>query len=176
LLFFRCVGVVTAARLCLDLLLRFEPLRVMLVSRLAIVFVQCGFIRPQISGRSRSKGSESRDCRSSRYEGYADVTGLVGPGEELRTGESLRKENCDMRASSLKGDSSDDLEDRTELPSILDDCTVDSRHCFIGSASAFAPSSSSSCSMSGDLAETKPESTLDLLGWCSSGLPIDATV
>lgn len=89
------------------------------------------------------------------------MTGLVGPGDELSSPRSLRNESCDMRFLSLKGESFDDLEDGTELPEFLDDRTVERFHWLKGSESGRDTSSSSFRSTSGDLAETKPESTLD---------------
>lgn len=140
--------------------LRVLPLRLRLGSRLASV--QCGFIRARISGRSRSNGSEALELLSSRYDGYAEVTGLVGPGDELRFSGSELKESLEMRAESPKGDSAELFEVRNELPP-PDENTVERCHCRNGSDSGRNPGPPSTCSSRGDLAETNPESTLDLL-------------
>jgi len=159
-------GVLALLSLRCDLLL---PLLDKLVSRLLPIPHTLNpplFMNPNTSGRSRSKGSLALELlrpSSSKNEGYVEVVGRVGPGEEPRVSGPKSKDTAlERRCESEKGDSVERIEAR-ELSLLREEMTVER----YGLVSESARNDDMPLSILGDMADTKPESiVLELLGWC----------
>jgi hypothetical protein len=121
-------GVLALLSLRCDLLL---PLLDKLVSRLLPIPHTLNpplFMNPNTSGRSRSKGSLALELlrpSSSKNEGYVEVVGRVGPGEEPRVSGPKSKDTAlERRCESEKGDSVERIEAR-ELSLLREEMTVE---------------------------------------------------